>query len=64
MDFLLSEAGLSGADAVAISFTGQILEIAAWLPWWLVQVTSTGSVRPAIAKMSPKTATVEVGSNL
>jgi hypothetical protein len=33
MDFLLSEAGLSGADAVAISFTGQILEIAAWLPW-------------------------------
>jgi hypothetical protein len=29
-----------------------------------VQVISTGSVRPAIAKMSPKTATVEVGSNL
>ena len=64
MDILLSEAGLSGANAVAISFTGRILEIAAWLPWWLAHVISTGSVRPAIAKMYPKTATVEVGSNL
>lgn len=63
MDILLSEAGLSG-DAVAISFTGRILEIAAWLPWWLAHVISTGSVRPAIAKIYPKTATVEVGSNL
>ena len=64
MDILLSEAGLSGADAVASSFTGRILEIAAWLPWWLAHVISTGSVRPAIAKMYPKTATVGVGSNL
>jgi uncharacterized membrane protein YbhN (UPF0104 family) len=32
--------------------------------WWVAHVISTGSVRPAIAKMYPKTATVEVGSNL
>jgi uncharacterized protein (TIRG00374 family) len=62
--FLLSAAGLSGADAVAISFSGRILEILAWLPWWFGHVISTGSVRPATEKMYPKTTTVEVGSNL
>jgi uncharacterized protein (TIRG00374 family) len=61
--FFLSEAGLSGADAVAISFTGRILEIVAWLPWWFAHVISTGSARPAIEKMCPKTTTAEVASN-
>jgi uncharacterized protein (TIRG00374 family) len=45
--FLLSEAGLSGADAVAISFIARILEILAWLPWWFAHVISKGPVRPA-----------------
>ena len=53
--FLLSKAGLSGVDAVAISFSGRILEIVAWLPWWFAHVISTGSVRPTTEKMSPKT---------
>jgi uncharacterized protein (TIRG00374 family) len=62
--FLLSEAGLSGADAVAISFSGRILEILSWLPWWFAHVISTGSVRPVTENAYPKPATVEVGSNL
>jgi glycosyltransferase 2 family protein len=62
--FLLSEAGLSGADAVAISFTGRILEILAWLPWWFAHVISTGSARPATDKSYPKDAAAEVGGNL
>lgn len=61
--FFLSKTGLSGADAVAISFTGRILEIIAWLPWWFAHVISTGSARPATEKMCPKTTTAEVGSN-
>lgn len=62
--FLLSASGLSGADAVAISFSGRILEIVAWLPWWFAHVISTGSTRPATDKAYPKPVTVEVGSNL
>jgi glycosyltransferase 2 family protein len=62
--FLLSESGLSGADAVAISFSGRILEILAYLPWWLAHVISTGSAEPESKKVYPKPATAEAGSNL
>jgi glycosyltransferase 2 family protein len=62
--FLLSEAGLSGADAVAISFTGRILEILAWLPWWFAHVISTGSARPATENSYPKQAAAEIGGDL
>jgi uncharacterized protein (TIRG00374 family) len=44
--FLLAESGLPAADAIAISFTGRILEIAALLPWWGAQVMSTRNFRP------------------
>jgi glycosyltransferase 2 family protein len=62
--FLLSAAGLSGADAVAISFTGRFLEVVGWLPWWFAQVISTRSARPAAEKSYPKEPTPELGSNL
>jgi uncharacterized protein (TIRG00374 family) len=62
--FLLSESGLSGADAVAISFTGRVLEILGLLPWWFAHVISTGSARPATEKMYPKPANTEIGGNL
>jgi uncharacterized protein (TIRG00374 family) len=62
--FLLSASGLSGADAVAISFTARLLEILAWLPWWFAHVISTGRVRPATEKMYPEPVTAEVGSDL
>src|SRR6266540_1182738 len=62
--FLLSESGLHVADAVAIRFTGRILEILAYLPWWFAHVISTGSVRPASEKSYPKAATAELGSDL
>jgi glycosyltransferase 2 family protein len=44
--FLLSESGLSGADAIAISFSGRILEILALLPWWSAHVICAGNIRP------------------
>jgi uncharacterized protein (TIRG00374 family) len=62
--FLLSLAGISAAQAVAIAFTGRFLQVLAWLPWWFAHVISTGSVRPATESMYPKTATAQVGSNL
>jgi glycosyltransferase 2 family protein len=62
--FLLSEAGLSGADAVAISFTGRILEILAWLPWWFAHVISTGSARPASEKGYREEIPAELGTNV
>lgn len=61
--FLLSEAGLSGADAVAISFTGRILEILAWLPWWFGHVISTGSARLATESVHQQTASLDVKIN-
>jgi glycosyltransferase 2 family protein len=62
--FLLAEAGLSGADAVAISFTGRILEVLAWLPWWFAHVISTGRVQAASEKMYPEPVTAELGSDV
>jgi len=60
--FLLSKSGLSGPDAVAISFTGRILEIIAWLPWWFGHVISTGSARPGTGTNYSKQAAAELGN--
>jgi uncharacterized protein (TIRG00374 family) len=57
--FLLSLAGISGAEAVAIAFTGRILRILVFLPWWFAQVISTGNVRPAIGKKYPSPVTAD-----
>jgi uncharacterized protein (TIRG00374 family) len=55
--FLLSLAGVSGAEGVAIAFSGRILQILSWLPWWFAHVISTGSARPATQRSYPKDAT-------
>ncbi len=60
--FLLSLVGISGAEAVAIAFSGRVLQIVAWLPWWFAHVISTGNVRPATQTMYPEAATVEGGN--
>ena len=62
--FLLSLAGIPAAEAVAIPFTGRILQILAWLPWWFAHVISTRSARPATEKSYPQEANAELGSNL
>jgi len=62
--FLLSLGGISSAEAVAIAFTGRILQTLVWLPWWFAHVISTGSVRPgakAEPYPEPTTATVRNG---
>ena len=48
--FLLSASGLSGADAVAMSLSARILEILAFLPWWLANLTTAGSIWPLVSK--------------
>ena len=62
--FLLSASGLSGVDAVAISFSARILEILALLPWWLAHVITAGSIRPLVSKRQyPEEVWREVSSN-
>ena len=48
--FLLSASGLSGADAVAMSLSARILEILAFLPWWLANLITPGSNGPLVSK--------------
>lgn len=43
---LMSFAGISTAQAVAIAFAGGILQTIAWLPWWASEVISSGSIKP------------------
>jgi uncharacterized protein (TIRG00374 family) len=38
---LMSLAGVSASEAVAIAFMGRILQTASWLPWWLAHVLQT-----------------------
>ena len=48
---ILSLAGVSTAEAVAIAFSGRILQVATWLPWWVAHVMPSGSIRPPRAVM-------------
>ena len=54
--FLLSLAGISAAEAVAIPFTGRILQILASLPWWLAHMILTRRVRSGAGKAYPEPA--------
>jgi glycosyltransferase 2 family protein len=49
---LLSYAGVSLAEAVAITIGVRVVETAAWLPWWTAYVVTSGIRRP---KSSSKT---------
>jgi len=62
--FLLAQAGLSAADAVAVSFTGRVLEILAWLPWWLAHVTSKAATQRSGENSFNREPAAEFGSNL
>jgi uncharacterized protein (TIRG00374 family) len=42
---LMSLAGVSPAEAVAIAVIGRILQTLSWLPWWLAHVFETGEFR-------------------
>ena len=42
--FFMSLAGVSLAEAVAITVGTRIVETAAWLPWWLASVIQTGGL--------------------
>ena len=43
---LMSLAGVSAAQAIAITLVFRILQIVAWLPWWMAHVFDAGSLRP------------------
>jgi uncharacterized protein (TIRG00374 family) len=43
---LMSLAGVSPSEAIAISLVGRIIQTASWLPWWMAYVIDNGSLRP------------------
>jgi uncharacterized protein (TIRG00374 family) len=43
---LLVMAGISAEGALAIAIAGRIIQLIAFLPWWLAQVASSGAVGP------------------
>ena len=42
---LLSLAGISAAEAVSIALTARLLNVLAWLPWWMAHVAETNQIR-------------------
>jgi len=46
---LLVLAGISADAALAIAISGRIIQLFAFLPWWLVYVARSGAVRPPSA---------------
>ena len=43
---LMSLAGVTAAESVAMALAGRILQTASWLPWWLAHVIGYGQLRP------------------
>jgi glycosyltransferase 2 family protein len=43
---LMSFAGLSAAESIAIALAARVLEMASWLPWWMAHVIGYGELRP------------------
>lgn len=43
---LMSMAGVTTMEAVAIAFTGRILQTISWLPWWIAYVIGSGTMKP------------------
>ena len=44
---LISLTGVSNSEAIAIVFSGRILQIISWIPFWLAQIIESGSVKPS-----------------
>jgi hypothetical protein len=42
---LMSLAGVTAAESLAIVLAGRVLQAAAWLPWWLAYVIGNGKLR-------------------
>jgi len=54
---LLLLAGVPAESALAIAISGRVLQLLAFLPWWLVHVSRSGTARPplqAVAARSPE----------
>ena len=46
---LLVLAGIDAAAALAIAISGRIIQLFAFLPWWVAYVARSGGVRPPTA---------------
>jgi hypothetical protein len=42
-------AGIDAAAALAIAISGRIIQLFAFLPWWVAYVARSGAVRPPTA---------------
>jgi uncharacterized membrane protein YbhN (UPF0104 family) len=45
---LMSLAGISAVEAIAIVLIGRILQTVSWLPWWGAHVLSNGASSPQV----------------
>jgi uncharacterized protein (TIRG00374 family) len=46
---LLSLAGVSGAEAIALALMTRLVQVVSWLPWWITELLSSGKMRaPAL----------------
>jgi glycosyltransferase 2 family protein len=50
---LLVLAGIDAASALAIAISGRIIQLLAFLPWWVVYVARSGAIRPPRSKELP-----------
>jgi hypothetical protein len=53
MVLILGLAGISAAEAVALTLAYRGLQVVLWLPWWLAYTLRTGSVRPPRPAATP-----------
>lgn len=45
---IMTFAGLSPHDSLAVSLAARVFQIVVWFPWWLMLVVRTGAVRPPV----------------
>ncbi len=52
---IMALGNVAPADALAVSLAARALQIVVWLPWWLMQMATTGSLRPPAQSLPPAT---------
>ena len=54
---IMLQVGVPLADSIAVTLGVRILEIVAWMPWWLAHVIRVGTVRPPTSSTSSSQST-------
>ena len=51
---IMTLGGVRPEDSLAISIAARALQILVWLPWWLMLVARTGTLRPPVTRSRPR----------